>query len=265
LQDKDLRSKFNQAVFEDMIQDLANFDSIDKSCKILKQASDILPHKSNAKKGWSAFDEINLKKLATNWNHAKTEFEQLLSSKCDNELVNQAHDRMKLARKTYQQACKTAKQLFTQSVIDRANNKKMHKANGKQQSNLSLASPDITENQLTLLTCMTRKGTRQKLCKTTQKPFKHTLPMKFLVAHPNMTQLHLIHFHNLPKIQNLAVHLPLMKSILPLTEWHHTKPQERTASQPKHSKHWRSQITQSFMPCCVKIGILMSLIATNST
>jgi hypothetical protein len=124
LQDKDLRSKFNQTVFEDMIQDLANFESIEKSCNILKQASDILPRKSNAKKGWYAFDEINLKQLATNWNHTKTEFEQVLSSKCDNELVNQARDRMKSARKTYQQACKRAKQLFTQSAIDRANNKK---------------------------------------------------------------------------------------------------------------------------------------------
>jgi hypothetical protein len=132
LQDKDLHSKFNQAIFEDMIQDLTNFDSIEKSCNILKQASDILPRKSNAKKGWYAFDETNLKQVATNWNHVKTKFEQVLSSKCYNELINQARDRMKLARKMYQQACKTAKQLFTQLAIDRANNKK--DANGQMES-----------------------------------------------------------------------------------------------------------------------------------
>jgi hypothetical protein len=144
LQDKDLCSKFNLTIFEGMIQDLSNFDSIEKSCDILKQASDILPRKSNAKKGWYTFDETNLKELAANWNHAKTEFEQVLSSKCDSEVKLQERRTNKLAKGP--NSCSPNRQLIAQIA------KKTRKANGKQPNNLSLDSPDITENQLILLT-----------------------------------------------------------------------------------------------------------------
>jgi hypothetical protein len=80
-----------------MIQAFSNFDSIKKSFNILKQTSNILMAQVKCKKGWYALDETHLKKLAANWNHAKTEFEQVLSSNCDNELIHQARDRIKSA------------------------------------------------------------------------------------------------------------------------------------------------------------------------
>lgn len=70
-------------------------------------------------------DEANLKQLGANWNKMKTHYDLICARDPNNyDLVDKLHENLKTARKTYKKACNEAKELYVQSAIDRANDKK---------------------------------------------------------------------------------------------------------------------------------------------
>jgi hypothetical protein len=70
-------------------------------------------------------DETNLKSLNADWNVAKTNYDLVCAQHpTQYDLIEEKHDILRSTRKTYKKACKDAKEMFIQSAIDRANNKK---------------------------------------------------------------------------------------------------------------------------------------------
>lgn len=123
LQENGHRTIFNQMVFENLLG--KKTDSIENSCNALKQASNILPRRSNTKKGWYAMDEPNLKNLQADWNKKKTVHDLTCANQPDAlDSIQRSHDTLKAARKTYKKSCKAAKEFYVQSAIDRATKKK---------------------------------------------------------------------------------------------------------------------------------------------